>query len=69
MSARQLDTGQLLVGGNAPAALSELVAPLSAFVPENFPAAQALPQALAARLTGQAGPAIPNAFEPGRFLK
>ena len=130
---RQLETGQLLVGGkresradmdrgyrpppggNAPDPLPELVAALSAFVPEIFPAArnlpivqhwtglmgftpddqplagawpgrdglwllagfsghglpfsQALPQALAARLTGQPGPAIPIAFEPGRLLK
>ncbi len=129
---RQLEGGQLLVGGkretradmdrgyrpppggNAPDPLPELVAALSAFVPEIFPAArgvpivqhwtglmgftpddqplagawpgrdglwllagfsghgmpfsQALPQALAARLAGQAGPAIPKAFEPGRFL-
>jgi gamma-glutamylputrescine oxidase len=129
---RQLETGQLLVGGmrksrpdmerghrpppgqNAPTALPELVAALSEFVPAHFPAArgvpivhhwtgvmgftpddqplagawpgrdglwllagfsghgmpfsQALPQALAARLAGQAGPAIPTAFEPGRFL-
>ena len=130
---RQLENGQLLVGGmresradmergyrpppgrNAPEALPELVSALADFVPEHFPAtagvpivyhwtglmgftpddqplagawpgraglwllagfsghgmpfSQALPQALAARLTGQAGPAIPQAFDPARFLK
>jgi gamma-glutamylputrescine oxidase len=130
---RQLENGQLLIGGkresrpdmdrgyrpppgdNAPEVLPEMVSAPRDFVPEHFPAArglpivqqwaglmgftpdgqplagawpgrdglwllagfsahglpfsQALPQALAARLSEQAGPAIPKAFEPGRFLK
>ncbi len=129
---RQLETGQLLVGGkresrpdlergyrppageNAPDELPEVVAALAEFVPGHFPAtaevpivyhwtglmgftpddqplagawpgreglwllagfsghgmpfSQALPKAVAARLMGQAGPEIPKAFEPGRFL-
>jgi gamma-glutamylputrescine oxidase len=129
---RQLENGQLLVGGkresradlergyrappgeNVPDVLPEVVAALAEFVPAHFPAAagvpivhqwtglmgftpdnqplagawpgreglwllagfsghgmpfsQVLPKALAARLTGQAGPAIPKAFDPARFL-
>src|SRR5579859_386165 len=129
---RQLESGQLLVGGkretradldrgvhpppgeNSPEAVPEVVAALAEFVPRHFPAAagvpivqhwtglmgftpddqplagawpgraglwllagfsghgmpfsQVLPQALAARLRGQPGPAIPQAFDPARFL-
>jgi gamma-glutamylputrescine oxidase len=129
---RQLENGQLLVGGmresradlergyrpppgeNVPDVQPELVASLAGFVPGHFPAAagapivhhwtglmgftpddqplagawpgrdglwllagfsghgmpfsQVLPNALAARLTGKDGPAIPEAFSPARFL-
>ena len=41
---------------------------LAGFSGHGMPYSQALPQALAARLSGQAGPAIPKAFDPARFL-
>jgi len=42
---------------------------LAGFSGHGLPFSQALPQARAARLTGQAGPAIPHVFEPGRLLR
>jgi hypothetical protein len=34
-----------------------------------MPYSQVLPRALAARITGADGPAIPRAFDPARFLR
>jgi glycine/D-amino acid oxidase-like deaminating enzyme len=41
---------------------------LAGFSGHGMPFSQALPKALAARLTGQAGPRVPAAFDPARFL-